>query len=640
MTSSPQHFVSEVETYIDGDEPLYNFASVQLNLKESLTNIAGEIVVPAGVWVLGIHSSVISLSPQKKCGDVYEVDNDATPYSVTTPESLADFLTSEEFQNFKVCEVKIAYDGICIHHKNRIFVCNQKWTPLQPNTETTNCSLTSLQSSIDYEDGVLGAYANDPFQKPSQPPEKVSPMQIDQTAPRPRVEKKPIVIFDASFGSAPALVRLGIRMDFVLMEENKVDFLEADTCYRCTMTEDTITFQKLVSIEPYVSLDEPPKQFFNLAARTTGVMDRSMFYAPTSDLLSWSVADSYALDGSTLLFFKGENLTLALDLANVPRWNENTFNQTKNEPIENPKETEKENTMKESNVDQKQSFISAQLGEMHAKQRREMEEQMRRTQQSWAGSMGVPPQLFNNPSAPAMWGAPGSQPDPRAYNPMGVQTPFPPVINPVPQPGMGMPGWGMPPAGSAWSPMPGCLPPGGHPMRNTPFSPMPAMIPPQQGWQPQPSAQTGQQCPPWVAPLVAPPAVSPILNPPNTWNTTTQMVIFNGERQLNSAMNPWVLNEGGGPVFITVVSGKDETQVLFSTQDQQTGAGVSRLECLVPLAEKDIKVCLVTLRNKNVHVYCIGNEGAVVEANVGRVYFSEVEMLRKRVAQLEKQSGK
>lgn len=120
------------------------------------------------------------------------------------------------------------------------------------------------------------------------------------------------------------------------------------------------------------------------------------------------------------------------------------------------------------------------------------------------------------------------------------------------------------------------------------------------------------------------------------------MVVFNGEFTAHSGCG-CVLGTPSrqGRVLVTVEMKPNGTfSLVFTTQSAHFGAGQSvkpnRLEQHIPVALSDIKVCVVQLKDKVVSVFVAGRNSDLFEhVEVGKIFFSEAEILQSRIEELE-----
>lgn len=262
------------------------------------------------------------------------------------------------------------------------------------------------------------------------------------------------------------------------------------------------------------------------------------------------------------------------------------------------------------------------------------EQFQQRIDKSMTDSM-VPPFPYQTPSHFARgmmqnpWGSPSAwQPEPPIFNPWQAQ------------PNNGLPGYPTPPAGSAFELRLGINGYGYYPREPIMNHPQPSyrnpmQTPPNNCFPPgYPMPPAGQVFPNQPYPPMPVPG-------PGVWaqqpmKTCTEiLIIFNGEGTY-SATGPWELGSGKRTVGVVVAPHTAHTHVRFAVNTGCKQYTPPVIDYVIPLPIEQIKVCVVSIKDDVVKMYVHGVEFQE-DIEVGKVYFTEKERLRARVAELEEQ---
>lgn len=378
--------------------------------------------------------------------------------------------------------------------------------------------------------------------------------------------------------------------------------------WRFILTKETVTFQRVTSLNPEVVAPEPGLEFPNTDNKRSGLLDRGAFLTTPGSRTEWLIADFYRLVGSELHFYKGSQKTYVLDINKVSTWAAmpTTVNQ-------------KENTVKQETPEEFQNRID----------------------KSMTDTTSLPPEYqtlrnFARGMVQNPLGAPYQQP----WDAHPVWQPQAPVTNPwQAQPNNGLPGYPTPPAGSAFELRLGINGYGYYPREPIMNHPQPSYRNPMQT--PPNNCFPGYPMPP-AGPVFPNQPYPPMPVPgPGVWaqqpmKTCTEiLIIFNGEGTY-SATGPWELGSGKRTVGVVVAPQTAHTHVRFAVNTGCKQYTPPVIDYVIPLPIEQIKVCIVSLRDDVVKTYVHGVEFQE-DIEVGKVYFTEKERLRVRIEELEKE---
>ena len=530
-----------VELYLDRVSTMFNFATAKVLLNEPLCNDNGDVVIPSGLYVLGLTRLSVCLSPIVETDGKAAALPDDAAYVIHT-EELGEFVQSVEFHTLKGGLFIFGYDGVSmtLHVAGGIKTFNiiGQWKGLNPKH---NPDTNTKQKGTDMNNSG------------NTPTDDMSFLKIHTLSSAP----------DTDF-SVSGLIKV--------TQANNIFMLAYWHLWRFVLTKEMVFFQRIESLNPEVASPVPGLEFPNVDNKRGGLLDRSAFLTTPGSRTEWLIADFYKLVGSELHFYKGAQRTYVLDINRVSTW-----------AVMPAIINQKENTMSSDNTNPTDNDQAPQWAQAQAQQGH------------WPTPMTgfghQPPSLGNRHFQPGMMAS-------NPY-PTGVVGGFHPAGLSVPPHFNGFPGGGMPP--------------GGSPFPNQPYPLMPS--PGQGSWAHQP-----------------PTPLSEI------------MLIFSGEFTARFGRG-WVLGTPSlqGRVLVTIdVKPNGTFSLMFTPQGTPFSAGHSdksdRLEHYIPVVFTDIKVCVVQLKDKVVSVFMAGRNSDLFEhVEVGKIFFSETEILHARIEELEKE---